>query len=357
MPPPLRNLSLSNQNGLPSATGHRTPQSAPLRQASESLRLPPLQAVNDGGRSLESVIMDIHFLGKIATLRQVAHPIKGERSRHRGCIIAVEGDRDTPISAVVGSLVEMLRKTGEFDVKVMDGPRHPEGKVSFESYIEEVGKWHSKAPHLARLLDWNNPDKGTHMQPISEDTRMEVDGATSADQKPRLETLDDAGTKKIPLLVIPNYLVGASNSWAAALPVVDDYSVFNHWQWVATLWRGIPGPDFTLYVAGDAHVGAGPAGGSSRTRTSSSSSDPQELPPPSAQQQQGGPQGQTPQQQRFGPLRTAVDVWSSKQAVEFKEEHGTIIMHKEKGSLDPSAIRRAAFELGEWARAAAGQGK
>ena len=192
------------------------------------------------------------------------------------------------------------------------------------------------------------------MQSISEDTssRMDVDGSPSTDQKPRQEALGDAGTKKIPLLVIPNYLVGASNSWAAALPVVDDYSVFNHWQWTrCTLWRGIPGPDFTLYVAGDAHGGAG-AGGSSRTRTSSSSSDAQE--PSSAQQ---GQQGQTPQQQRFGPLRTAVDVWSSKQAVEFKEEHGTIIIHKEKGLLDPSAIRRAAFELGEWARAAAGHGK
>ena len=201
------------------------------------------------------------------------------------------------------------------------------------------------------------------MQPIPEDTssRMDVDGAPSADQKPhqeapsstatRIPPPTDTNTKKIPLLVIPNYLVGASNSWAAALPVVDDYSVFNHWQWTATLWRGIPGPDFTLYVAGDAHGGAG-GGGSSRTRTSSSSSDAQE--PLSAQQ---GQQGQTPQQQRFGPLRTAVDVWSSKQAVEFKEEHGTIIIHKEKGLLDPSAIRRAAFELGEWARAAAGHGK
>jgi hypothetical protein len=287
--------------------------------------------------------MDIHFLGKIATLRQVAHPIKTERNRHRGCIIAVEGDRDTPINAVVGSLVEMLRKTGEFDVRVMDGPRHPEGQVSFESYIEEVRKWHAKAPVLVKLLDWSNTDRAAQIPPpMSEDTRMDVD---SADQKPRQEAISDEAGKKIPLLVIPNYLVGASNNWAAALPVVDDYSVFNHWQWVATLWRGIPGPDFTLYVAGDAH-GAGGAG--ARTRTSSSSSEAQE--PASAP-------GQAPGQQRFGQQRTAVESWSSKQAVEFKEEHGTIIIYKDKGSLDQSAIRRAAFELGEWARVAAGQGK
>jgi HMG box factor len=281
--------------------------------------------------------MDIHFLGKIATLRQVAHPIKGERGRHRGCIIAVEGDRETPISAVVGSLVEMLRKTGEFDVKVMEGPRHPGGKVTFENYIEEVRQWHSKAPGLCRLLDWNK-ETGAQMQSISEDTsQMDVDSAPPADQNRRNEApssttarippLTDTDIKKIPLLVIPNYLVGASNTWAAALPVVDDYSVFNHWQWVATLWRGIPGPDFTLYIAGG-----------SRTRTSSSSSDAAEPPP----------QGQGQPQQRFGPPRTAV---------EFKEEHGTIIIHKEKGSLDPSAIRRAAFEIGEWARVAAGHGK
>ena len=137
-PPPLRNLSLSNHNGPPSATSHRVPQSAPLHQGSESLRLPPLHSVDDGGRSLESLIMDIHFLGKIATLRQVAHPIKGERSRHRGCIIAVEGDRETPINAVVGSLVEMLRKTGEFDVKVMECTASTSRRGGGEGLVREL---------------------------------------------------------------------------------------------------------------------------------------------------------------------------------------------------------------------------
>jgi hypothetical protein len=344
---------MSNPIGSAGASNQqhpRVPQTAPLRQESESLRLPPLQIVSEAGRTLESVIMDIHFLGKIATLRQVAHPIKSERSRRRGCIIAVEGDREAPINPVVGSLVEILRKTGEFDVKVMEGPRHPEGKVTFEHYIEEVRKWHAKAPRLCKLLDWHDTDRNNQVLLKSDDSssKMDVDVAPSTHQPdpkqkeeppgsatshtPISTAGGEASAKKIPLLIIPSYLVGASNSWAAALPVVDDYSVFNHWQWVATLWRGIPGPDFTLYVTGEVH---------SRTRTSSSSSDAPEQPP---------------QHPRFGPLRTA-DAWSPKASVEFKEEHGTIIIHKEKQTLDPSAIRRAAFEIGEWARSAAGQGK
>jgi len=107
---------------------------------------------------------------------------------------------------------------------------------------------------------------------------------------------------KIPLLVIPRYTLHTSNVWASALPINDTYSPADHWQWVATLWRGIVGPDFTVYVR--------------------SSEDPPD---------------------------TAAPPGFSRPAVEIREDLGTFIM-KGGGKVEEGSVRRVAFELGEWAR-------
>jgi len=117
----------------------------------------------------------------------------------------------------------------------------------------------------------------------------------------------DAGDRqaaggKIPLLVIPHYTLHTSNVWASALPINDTYSPADHWQWVATLWRGIVGPDFTVYVR--------------------SSEDPPD---------------------------TAAPPGFSRPAVEIREDLGTFIV-KGGGKVEEGSVRRVAFELGEWAR-------
>ena len=32
------------------------------------------------------------------------------------------------------------------------------------------------------------------------------------------------------------------------IPINDEYAPIDHWQWMATLWRGIIGPDVTVYT-------------------------------------------------------------------------------------------------------------
>lgn len=54
---------------------------------------------------------------------------------------------------------------------------------------------------------------------------------------------------KTPLLILPSFTLSAANAWAARIPIADAYSPADHWQWLATLWRGIVGPDVTVYVA------------------------------------------------------------------------------------------------------------
>ena len=36
--------------------------------------------------------------------------------------------------------------------------------------------------------------------------------------------------------------------YASLIPINDAYAPVDHWQWMATLWRGIVGPDITIFV-------------------------------------------------------------------------------------------------------------
>jgi HMG box factor len=132
------------------------------------------------------------------------------------------------------------------------------------------------------------------------------------------DSITDVGSsRKIPLLLIPHYILHAANAWASALPINDTYSPADHWQWVATLWRGIIGPDFTVYVH--------------------SVEEPDTALPPS--------------------------VAGARPAVDIREELGALIVRchppneDESGSglrVEEGSIRRVAFEVGEWARGASG---
>ena len=53
-----------------------------------------------------------------------------------------------------------------------------------------------------------------------------------------------------PVMIIPNYSLYTSNFFARQIPIGpnDPYAPNDHWQWTATLWRGIIGPDLTIYV-------------------------------------------------------------------------------------------------------------
>ncbi|KAK5012957.1 slightly ste11-like protein [Cryomyces antarcticus] len=55
-------------------------------------------------------------------------------------------------------------------------------------------------------------------------------------------------TSLTPLILLPTYALHASNSYSSHIPITDFYSPADHWQWAATLWRGIVGPDVTVYI-------------------------------------------------------------------------------------------------------------
>jgi hypothetical protein len=379
-----------------------------LSEGSESLRLPPLQKHLEPSASIEAFIRGMNFLGKLHILRKTAPPLETGRASldsktvRKGSILAVEGDKGAMLDTVMAALEDSLRKTGEFDVKVIHGPILPRTRdgapVSYKSFVDAVSEWHNRILEIVNFLKGTEPDirresiihnphrqlprrqseTGSILSPISasvggNDARMVLDNTESGlanesanDSNRRSDRRDssisrisESSTSKhcnmslystssddiphyippttpaIPLLIIPQYLLHASDSWAAALPVTGEYGVPDHWQWTATLWRGVPGPDFVLYVKVD----------TTEQHASGNSAN---------AQSDGQWTGQRPSDGAW--INSAVSVTgTAKATVELREDLGVLIVRQERGGLGQSAVRRVAFEVGEWVRAAAGR--
>ena len=52
----------------------------------------------------------------------------------------------------------------------------------------------------------------------------------------------------IPVALVPRYQLTTADAHACATPINDAYAPLDHWQWMASLWRGCVGPDITVYV-------------------------------------------------------------------------------------------------------------
>ena len=265
-------------------------QSAQLRDRNMSLTLPPLQTVGDQSRSVEAMVMSMPFLNKIQLLGKVSPPLRrpGPASpprEVRGALIAVEGDDQTAIQEVVTWLEDFLTRGGEHRVKVAQGPTAPED-----------GKEPALADYLALMLEWHSKGK----EIIDYITSVPEQKEPKEAQGSQTETGEAA---KIPVMLMNRYHFFASNAYAARMPIFDAYSPIDHWQWMATMWRGIVGPDVTVYVK-DA---------------------------------------------------TAEEMAKEK-VVDVQERERCVVVRREKGpgpvlgKLEESTLRRLGFEIGEWVR-------
>ena len=54
---------------------------------------------------------------------------------------------------------------------------------------------------------------------------------------------------RTPVALLPaGFSLTIADRHACQIPIADSYLPVDHWQWVATLWRGIVGPDLVVYV-------------------------------------------------------------------------------------------------------------
>ncbi|KAF3071137.1 Repressor of filamentous growth 1 [Daldinia childiae] len=230
-PPPPPRTSMSYQ-AAPTPTRHTS-------AFDESLRLPPLQtqvpgspaissgpgpgrvppsvqsghghAIPNGANALPKQPQPQHalprwpFLLKLEVLRSISAPLKppgpgGPLFETRGPLIAIEG----AVPAILKEVAAML-------------------------------KWHKISEDLIRYITSHPPPTSTAHGETGENS---MDVQVSPKTKPRL-----------PVAVVSDgYSLTVSDRYASSLHVNDAYRADDHWQWLATLWRGIVGPDLTIYV-------------------------------------------------------------------------------------------------------------
>lgn len=229
------------------------------------------------------MVMTIPYTNKIKVLSRIAPPLAAPGpgspvQETRGAVIAVEGS-DTRAVAEVGRFLEdYLNRDAECAVKTwtsspaskaepvekgkessvdvkMSGPEDrstvtPSSSSSndkFIAYLDEMHAWHERSIEISKYITATpsttygstNTSPAISSHPTSPtNTSVESSVSTSTPAKPR-----------IPVALMPTgFSLTTSDHYASIIPINDAYAPVDHWQWTATLWRGIVGPDLTIYV-------------------------------------------------------------------------------------------------------------
>jgi hypothetical protein len=202
----------------------------------------------------------IKLLGRIS-LPYKASPLLSPTPRVRGAIIAVEGDDVAAVKELSHWLNERLIKDTESQYlpRIAEPPEIPDGEeVTFEDYLELIKDWHGKSQAMINYITTPVDSPSSSQDITMSDHELgkagidlnRKDSATPSDS-PTPVAASPAPTEIIitkPVIILPTFQLAASIAYAARIPIQDAYSCTDHWQWMATLWRGTVGPDLTLYV-------------------------------------------------------------------------------------------------------------
>ncbi|KAF1929265.1 uncharacterized protein M421DRAFT_100396 [Didymella exigua CBS 183.55] len=208
---------------------------------------------HDQSRSVEAMVLSVPYQARIKLLGRICAPLKepGPTSpamQTRGAIIAVEGDDMQAVQDLAQWLNECLSKDEEYHSRIVEPPKTPSDskkEVTFEEYLELISVWHGKSKEMTRYI--TTPMTGVDAGGWRDEGMERGDDKDSATPPDSPRNSTTAPTKK-PIIILPTFQLHASVAYASRIPIQDAYSPTDHWQWMATLWRGIVGPDLTLYV-------------------------------------------------------------------------------------------------------------
>lgn len=214
-------------------------------------------AQDETPRSVEEVLNAFPYLNKIKLLGRITPPYKQpdvstpQLEQTRGAILAVEGDDIDSVKEITKWLNDYLIGQEEFKPRITEPPRRPEDDhkdVTFEDYLDLIREWHGRSREMIEYIttlstsappsqDGDASDKESAMTDISE----RRDSASPPDTPRAVSSLT-------PVIILPTFQLQASAAFASRIAIQDAYSATDHWQWMATLWRGIVGPDLTVYI-------------------------------------------------------------------------------------------------------------
>jgi len=214
--------------------------------------------------------MSIPHINKIKVLAKISPPLAtpgpaSPAQAIRGAIVAVDGADSEVVKGVVKYLSDFLSKSDEYTVRVFEGPAvqrpSPDGAPnSFVNYLQTFSEWHSISAQIVKYItDIPAPASPSPVSPKTipvvgdkANTPPHESSSPKADEPRPITTsppTPPASTSyPIPIALIPHYQLSHTDASASTIPITDAYAPVDHWQWMATLWRGIVGPDVTVVI-------------------------------------------------------------------------------------------------------------
>ncbi|KAK0705052.1 hypothetical protein B0H67DRAFT_593040 [Lasiosphaeris hirsuta] len=266
-------------------------------------------------RSVEAMVMSIPYVNKLRVLERISPPLappgvsgggvvspwSGPElpGMTRGPIIAVEGPDARLLKQVAPIIERALLASGECSVRLWHASADDtqlgaaatsnsssedmamadlarqqrsttssrSGSISsagasnpFSAYLQAMMDWHAKSSEIVKFV--TTPPPTARLSNASSIEQPPHDAAKPDTTKP-----DDTRhplhrspptAGPLPVALLPSgFSLTVSDRFACAVPILDAYAPVDHWQWMATLWRGIAGADLVVYVraASDEELG------------------------------------------------------------------------------------------------------
>jgi hypothetical protein len=183
--------------------------------------------------------------------------------------------------------------TSRTEATVSTPPSNSNGGFTnpFTAYLETMKFWHEENQNIINFITTaplpplrrSSPHTPEGTSPRATDappptpvtaTFEHADNADTHQTLPSLLSVSAKTQKLTPIALLPSgFSMTISDEFAVTIPIGDAYAPIDHWQWMATLWRGIVGADLIvyvkpMYVGSPRGTGAGAANEESRRATS-----------------------------------------------------------------------------------------
>ncbi|KAL9039281.1 MAG: hypothetical protein Q9214_004941 [Letrouitia sp. 1 TL-2023] len=291
-----RHESLPRPNFMNNQSFSMAPPPRPnptVRTSEYSLVLPPikpeaklLEATQ--AKSVEAMVMSIPVLNKIRQLSRISPPLPNPRPgspgyQIRGFVVAVDGPEAAAVEQVAAYLNTTLRASHRVElfqspVDSQDGDLLGNTR-SIDAYINMIVKYHALSRVVKSFIttepsyassNLSSPAVSPKTNVTAKPTSLEQASRTpvqpspgsipppTGDVAPALANAEPQSkdNEAVPIALVPRFQLTQTDASASSIPISDSYSPTDHWQWMASLWRGIVGPDMTIVILSEDDTGA-----------------------------------------------------------------------------------------------------
>ena len=212
-----------------------------------SLTLPPLQSSQSetAAKSVEAMVMSIPAINKIKVLAKISPPMTAlehtsSEQSSRGVVVAIEGADHRAVQHVTECLSTQLTSSTGRSLRTFQPPpgsllpttlsmTNDQGEPTLLTYLKTIASYHTLSNDIISHITVRSTSPSS--APVSPKT-----------------TSPPPERKQIPIALVPHYQLTHTDAFAASVEIKDSYAPVDHWQWMATLWRGVIGPDITIVV-------------------------------------------------------------------------------------------------------------